>query len=85
MTEKENLNQIEQSNETANNDNVVAKELTETLQTPEYPQLVLSQPGDNSPKIKTYEINNSYFADKGCCRSEGFRTYSIQDLVTIET
>jgi len=85
MTENENLNQIEQSNETANNDNLVVKELNEILQTPEYPQIVLSQPGEDSPKIKTYVVNNSYFADKWCCRSEGSRTYSIQDLVTIET
>lgn len=85
MIEKEKLNQVEQSDETANNDNGVVEELTEALQTPEYPQIVLSQPGENSPKIKTYEVNNSYFADKWTCRSERQRCYSIQDLVTIET
>lgn len=82
--EEKNLNQIEQSNETANENNNTEKELWEVLQ-PEYPQITLSQPDENSPKIRTYEVNNSYFADKGCCRSEGSRTYSIQDLVTIET
>jgi len=82
--EEKKLNQIEQSNETAYESNNTEKELWEALQ-PEYPKIELSTPDENSPKIRTYEVNNSYFADKGCCRSEGSRTYSVQDLVTIET
>ena len=83
--EKEKLNQIGQSSETADNDNVVVKELTETLQSPEYPHIVLSQPGEDSPKIRTYEVEESYFANTGTCRSQGKRVYSIQDLVLVET
>jgi len=82
--EEKKLNQIEQSNEIANENNNTEKELWEALQS-KYPKIELSTPDENSPKIRTYEVNNSYFADKGCCRSEGSRTYSVQDLVTIET
>ena len=82
--EEKKLEQIEQSNETANESNNTEKELWEALQ-PEYPKIVLSTPDENSPKIRTYHKNNSYFATKGMCRSDRFQTYSIQDLVTIET
>ena len=84
MTEKEKINQIEQSNETANENNDTKKQLWEVLE-PEYPKIVLSTPDESSPKIRTYEINNSYFAPKGTCRSDESKMYSIQDLVTIET
>lgn len=83
--EEKKLEQIEQCNEVANSDNVAVKDLSETLQAPEYPQIILSQPDENSPKIRTYYKNNSYFATKGTCRSDRSQTYSIQDLVTIET
>ena len=83
--EEKNLEKIEQPNEVANNDNLAVKDLSETLQAPEYPQIVLSQPDENSPKIRTYLKDNSYFATKGTCRSDSSRMYSIQDLVTIET
>ena len=78
------LNQIEQFNETANEDNNIGKKLWEVLEQ-EYPKIVLSTPDENSPKIRTYHKNNSYFATKGTCRSDKSQTYSIQDLVTIET
>ena len=51
----------------------------------EYPKVELSRPDEDSPKIRTYFNDRSYFASKGVCRSEGSRLYSIQDLVTIET
>lgn len=83
MTEKK-LNQIEQVNET-DNSNIITENLSETLKEPDYPKIVLSHPGEDSPKIKTYKIENSYYANKGTCRSEHSRTYSVQDLVSIET
>lgn len=82
MAEKENLEQIEQSIQTVNNNQ--ESELWKVLG-PDYPKIWLSVPDEDSPKIRTYEINNSYFAEKWTCRSERSRTYSIQDLVTIET
>lgn len=85
MTDFEkNLEQIEQSNEAANESNNTEKELWEVLQ-PGYPKIELSTPDENSPKIRTYLKDNSYFATKGTCRSDSSRMYSIQDLVTIET
>lgn len=83
MTEKK-LNQIEQCNETANKNNNIEKELWEVLDQ-EHPEVVLSTSDENSPKIRTYHKNNSYFATKGTCRSDRSQMYSIQDLVTIDT
>ena len=59
--------------------------LSENLEKPKYPEIILSQPDENSPKIRTYFKNNSYFANKGTCRSDKSQSYSIQDLVTINT
>ena len=84
---KKSLNQIKESGSiiSKSKDNAVANELTATLQVSDYPKLVLSTPNETSPKIKTYTVNNSYFAPKWMSRRSGSRTYSIQDLVTIET
>jgi len=59
--------------------------LSENLEKTKYPEIILSQPDENSPKIRTYFKNNSYFANKGTCRSDKSQSYSIQDLVTINT
>lgn len=62
-----------------------SSQLWETLNTDKYPKLILSQPDENSPKIRTYFKNNSYFADKGTSRSDKSQSYSIQDLVLVNT
>lgn len=82
--EEKKVNQIEEFDETSRENNNTEKELWEALQ-PDYPKIELSTPGENSPKIRTYLKDNSYFATKGTCRSDRSRMYSIQDLVTIET
>jgi len=84
MERKEILEQIWESNENISKDHDKRAELKEVL-CEKYPKIELSKPSADSPKIKTYKINNSYFASKGTCRSEWSRLYSIQDLVTIET
>ncbi len=84
MTDKENLEQIGQSIETVSKDDDKKSELKEVLWQ-EYPKVELSRPDEDSPKIRTYFNDRSYFASKGVCRSEGSRLYSIQDLVTIQT
>ena len=84
MTENENLEKIEQSNETVSKNNKQESELEDVLWQ-EYPKFELSTPDDHSPKIKTYHKNNSYFAPKWTCRFDRSQMYSIQDLVTIET
>ncbi len=83
MTEKEKFAQ-EQSIETVSKNNKQESELKEVL-SQKYPKIELSTPDDDSPKIKTYHKNNSYFAPKWTCRSDRSQMYSIQDLVTIET
>lgn len=84
MLENENLEQIEQTIETACKNDGRKSELKGVLWQ-EYPKIELSMPNENSRKIRTYLKDSSYFASKGTCRSESSRLYSIQDLVTIET
>lgn len=62
-----------------------SSQLWETLNTDKYPKLILSQPDENSPKIRTYAQNNSPFADKGTCSTEITGTCSVQDLVLLTT
>lgn len=57
--------------------------LSENLEKTKYPEIILSQPDENSPKIRTYFKNNSSFADKGTCCSDVTKTLSVQDLVLL--
>lgn len=84
MIEKENLEQIEQPIEAVRKNDDRKSELKDVLWQ-KYPKIILSTPDEKSPKIRTYHKNNSYFATKGTCRSDKSQTYSVQDLVTIET
>ena len=63
----------------------VSRQLWENLNTDKYPKLILSQPDENSPKIRTCSKNNSYFADKGTSLIDKSQSYSIQDLVLVNT
>lgn len=61
------------------------KAIKETLLQAEPPKVVLSTANNSSPIIKTYYHDLSHHANKWSSKSESYRQYSIQDLVTIKT